>query len=218
MRVLRSAMVIFVLLGLAGLLAFGLLCFQIDRYGRRDMAQPADAIVVLGALVLPDGQPGPDLSARTQHAVALYHGGLASHLICGGGAKDEPKSAAATCKALAMSLDVAQDAIWLADGSANTDQEAQQVATVMAEHGWQTAILVSHPLHVYRAKLFFERQGLRVYTSPTTTDVEGIALPWRAYYTTREGVGILWPYLEKAGFPPAWTASLHKWVYAGLQP
>ncbi len=32
------------------------------------MPPPADAIVVLGASALPDGQPGPDLTIRPQHA------------------------------------------------------------------------------------------------------------------------------------------------------
>jgi uncharacterized SAM-binding protein YcdF (DUF218 family) len=201
-------------LGLVVALAFASLCFEIDRYGRKDLAQPADAIVVLGALVLPNGQPGPDLTVRTRHAVALYQTGLASHLICTGGIKDEPASAAAVSRALAISLGVPQDVILLADGSANTEEDARQVATVMNQHGWRSAIVVSHPLHMYRVKLFFENEGLTVHTSPTTTNVDRIALPWRTYYTIREGVGILWPYLERAGFSPTWTASLQRWVYA----
>ena len=60
MRILRYALKVLVLAGLLALLAFAFLCFEIDRYGQRDRAQPADAIVVLGALVLPDGQPGPE--------------------------------------------------------------------------------------------------------------------------------------------------------------
>jgi uncharacterized SAM-binding protein YcdF (DUF218 family) len=215
MRILRCILVMLASLGLVVPLAFASLCFEIDSYGRKDLAQPADAIVVLGALVLPDGQPGPDLTVRTRHAVALYQAGLAPHLICTGGIKDEPTSAAAVSRALAISLGVPQERILLADGSASTEEDAKQVATVMHQHGWRTAIVVSHPLHVYRVKLFIEKEGLTVYTSPTNTDVDGIALPWRVYYTIREGVGILWPYLEEVGFPPTWTATLQRWVYAG---
>jgi uncharacterized SAM-binding protein YcdF (DUF218 family) len=213
MRVLRYTLLALAAVGLVAVTAFALLCFEVDHYGRTDLAQQADAIVVLGALVLPDGQAGPDLSVRTQHAVGLYRARLAPRLICTGGVKDEPVSAAAVSKALAVSLGVPEQAVFLADGSANTEEDAERVAMVMARHGWQSAIVVSHPLHVYRAKLFFERAGLTVYTSPTTTDVDRIALPWRAYYTIREGGGILWPYLEEAGFPPNWTATLQKWVY-----
>jgi uncharacterized SAM-binding protein YcdF (DUF218 family) len=200
-------------LGLIILLAFSYLCFEIDRHGHRDLAQPADAIVVLGALVLPNGQPGPDLVVRTQHAVDLYRAGLAPYLLCSGGIRGDRTSAAAVSRAFAISLGVPEELIFLADGSANTEEDARQVATVMTERGWRTAIIVSHPLHVYRARLFFERQGLTAYTSPTTTDVDRIDLPWRAYYAIREGVGILWPFLEKTGLPPAWTATLQDFIY-----
>lgn len=213
MRILRYILAALAAVALVSVTAFAALCFEVDHYGRTDLAQQADAIVVLGALVLHDGQPGPDLSVRTQHAVDLYRAGLAPRLICTGGAKDEPASAAAVSKALAVSLGVPEQAVFLADGSANTEEDAERVAMVMAQHGWQTAIVVSHPLHLYRAKVFFERAGLTVYTSPTTTDVDRIALPWRTYYTIREGGGILWPYLEQAGFPANWTATLQKWVY-----
>jgi len=215
MRILRHLLLVFACAAIAASLAFAYLCLRIDYYGRRDLAQPADAIVVLGAAVLPDGQPGPDLARRTQHAVDLYQQGFAPRLLCAGGVKADPWSAAAVCKTLAASYGISEDSIHLADGSSNTEEDARQAASIMGTHGWRTAILVSHPLHVYRAKLFFEKEGLMVYTSPTTTDVDRIDLLWRTYYATREGVGILWPYLEEAGLPAAWTATLQQWVYAG---
>jgi uncharacterized SAM-binding protein YcdF (DUF218 family) len=214
-RILRRLFLLLSFAAILASLAFGYLCLMIDRSGRRDLAQPAEAVVVLGAAVLPDGQAGPDLASRTQHAVSLYQRGLATQLICAGGVKDDPSSAAAVCKTLAVSYGVPEDSIRLADGSCNTEEDAHQAASVMRTQGWRTAIVVSHPLHVYRAKLFFEKEGLVVYTSPTTTDVDGIHPVLRAYYTIREGVGVLWPYLEQAGFPSAWTAALQEWVYAG---
>jgi uncharacterized SAM-binding protein YcdF (DUF218 family) len=207
---------IIAVLGFASLIAVALflqLCFDIDHQGRIDQAQPADAIVILGAQVLPNGQAGPDLEARTAHAISLYQAGLAPRIICTGGVKGERSSAAAVAGNLASLCGVPQQAIFLADGSWKTQEDAAQTAALMAQHGWQTAIVVSHPLHVYRAKLFFEREGIVAYTSPTTTDVDGIAQPWRAYYTLREGAGVLWPYLERMGFPSHWTARLQKLVY-----
>lgn len=198
---------------LIAMVAFLLLCLQIDRYGRVDLARPADAIVVLGATVLPGGRPGPDLQVRTRHGVGLYQGGLAPNLICTGGVAGDPFSAAAVAGSMAQELGVPSERVFLADGSKNTSEDARQAAQVMAEHGWRTAVVVSHPLHVYRARLFFEQAGITTYTSPTTTDVDAIAQPWRFYYTVREGVGVLWPYLEAAGLPDHWTARLQLWVY-----
>ena len=91
-------------------------------------------------------------------------------------------------KGLAVSWGVPEEQVFLVEDCRITSDEAIRTATVMAEHGWQNAILVSHPLHVYRAKALFEREGVTVYTSPTTTDVDGIALPWRVYYSVREGL------------------------------
>jgi len=212
MRLFRYIVAALGLVSLSAIALFLKLCFDIDRQGRVDRAQPADAIVVLGAQVLPNGQAGPDLEARTAHAVGLYQAGLAPR-ACTGGVKGERSAAAAVAGNLASSLGVPQEAIFLADGSWKTQEDAVQTAAVMAQHGWQTAIVVSHPLHVYRAKLFFEREGIVAYTSPTTTDVDGIAQPWRTYYTVREGAGVLWPYLERMGFPSHWTARLQKLVY-----
>jgi uncharacterized SAM-binding protein YcdF (DUF218 family) len=213
MRLFRYTVAVVGFVSLVAVALFLKVCLDIDRQGRVDQAQPAEAIVVLGAQVLPNGQAGPDLEARTAHAVGLYQAGLAPRIICTGGVKGERASAAAVAGHLASSLGVPQEAIFLADGSWKTQEDAMQTAAVMAQHGWQTAILVSHPLHVYRAKLFFEREGIVVYTSPTTTDVDGIAQPWRTYYTVREGAGILWPYLEQMGFPSHWTARLQELVY-----
>jgi uncharacterized SAM-binding protein YcdF (DUF218 family) len=215
MRVLRPLVVVLLLASLLCVVGFVALCLNIDYHGRHDLAQPADVIVVLGAQVLPDGQPGPDLRSRTEHAVSLYSAGLAPRLICAGGVQGDAASAAAVCKTLAVELGTPAESIFLADGSSNTEEDARQVAAVMFQHGWHTAVLVSHPLHLYRAKLFCEREGLTVYTSPTTTDLDRIDLPLRGYYTVRECVAVLWPYLEQAGFPPAWTAALEDWVYSG---
>ncbi|PKO23829.1 MAG: YdcF family protein, partial [Chloroflexi bacterium HGW-Chloroflexi-1] len=159
---------------LAGLLGFGLLAWQVDRLGRHDDARPADVIVVLGARVEANGRPGSDLTSRTFHAVDLWQAGLAPQLICTGGFKDEPLSAAAVCRRFAIELGMPAGDVWLADGTRNTIEDAQTTAQVMVAHGWRTAILVSHPLHLYRARWLFRRAGVDAVTSPTSTETKRI--------------------------------------------
>ena len=53
-------------------------------WGARDMAGPADAIVVLGAAQYA-GRPSPVLKARLDHAVSLWKKGLAPRLLLTGG-------------------------------------------------------------------------------------------------------------------------------------
>ncbi len=199
---------------LVALLIFAALAWQIDQLGRRDDARPADAIVVLGARVNADGQPGSDLTSRTYHAVDLWQAGLAPNIICTGGFHDEPLSSAAVCKRFAVQLGVPAARVFLADGTSDTVGDAHAATAVMADHSWRTAILVSHPLHVYRARWLFRRAGVDAVTSPTTTDTSRIHPLLRFWYATREAGAIAITVMDGWGwFPPAWKARLQTWSY-----
>src|SRR5512139_2101909 len=176
-RLLRSILCVLLLIIAVVIVGFALLVFQVDALGREDQARPADAIVVLGARVNADGSPGSDLTSRTYHAVDLWQRGIAPYIICTGGFRDEPLSAAAVCKRFAVSLGVPADRVFLADGTSNTDEDAQATAEVMGRQGWREAVLVSHPLHLFRARWLFQRAGIDAVTSPTTTDTNRIYFP-----------------------------------------
>lgn len=206
------------ILFMAAMAAFLVLCWQINRTGSADEAQPADAIVILGARVEPDGQPGPDLRVRTMHAVSLYRQGLAPYVVCTGGYQDDRLSAAAVACRLAVSEGVPQEQVLLADGSMTTGEDAASTRKLAADYGWHTAILVSHPLHLERARILFEEQGITVYPSPTSTDLTAISPGTRAWLTLREAVGIVWIGLEKVGVPYDWTKQLSRWVYGAAVP
>lgn len=196
------------------ILAFTLLAWQVDRLGQRDDARAADAIIVLGARVEADGRPGSDLTSRTYHAVDLWLAGYAPHIICTGGYKDERSSAANVCRRFAVELGVPVDHVQLADGTTNTVEDAAAAARVMADHGWRVAILVSHPLHLFRARWLFQEAGIAVVTSPTSTETSRIFPPLRAWYALRESGAILLTALDKWGWvPPKWTARLQAWSY-----
>ncbi len=57
---------------------------QIESYAHQDQAAPADAIGVLGAAEY-DGRPSPVYRARLDHALELYHRGIAPLIITLGG-------------------------------------------------------------------------------------------------------------------------------------
>lgn len=212
-RVLRALLNLAALLALAGAITLLYLGWRVNHTGVQDQARQADVIVVLGALVEADGRPGPDLQVRTLHAVQLYRLGLAPHLICTGGFLDDRLSAAAVARDLAVAQGVPADKILLADGSMTTREDAVRARKLMIERGWRTAILVSHPLHLERARLLFEGQGLTVYPSPTNTDLGTIPWHTRAWLTAREAVGIVWIGLEEIGVPYEWTTVLSDLVY-----
>jgi uncharacterized SAM-binding protein YcdF (DUF218 family) len=212
-RFVRGLLTLIVLMFLAAMISFFYIAWRINHTGARDQAQQADAIVILGARVEADGRPGPDLQVRTLHAVELYQRGLAPYLICSGGYHNDMLSAAAVACNLAVARGVPQDRVLLADGSMTTREDAASASTLMFANGWKTAILVSHPLHMERARLLFEGQGITVYTSPTSTKLSDI--PWRTrlWLTAREAVGIAWIGLEELGVPYEWTTSLSRLIY-----
>src|SRR6267378_1867244 len=62
---------------------------QIRDYAVRDEAQPADAIVVLGAAQY-NGRPSPVLKARLDHAFDMYKKGYAQAIITTGSYGPDP--------------------------------------------------------------------------------------------------------------------------------
>jgi uncharacterized SAM-binding protein YcdF (DUF218 family) len=209
----RATLTIVVLIVLAGVVTFFYLGWRINRTGMRDEAQHADAIVILGAQVTPDGQPGPDLLVRTLHAVGLWQKGLAPYIICTGGYRGDHLSAAAVACKLAIAEGVPAERVLVADGSMTTREDAAAARDLMLAQGWETAILVSHPLHLERAHLLFSAESITTYCSPTNTNLS--AIPWRTrvYLTMREVVGITWITLERLGIPYDWTVPLSRLVY-----
>lgn len=191
---------------------FALLCFLVDGYGQRDRARPADAIVILGARVLADGTAGPDLMPRTERAVTLFHKGMAPYIICSGGVAGDPLSAAAVACRTARQLGAPAEALVLADGSRNTREDAIRTEEIMRQRGWGSVIVVTHPLHLLRTTLLFQRVGLEVYPSPTSTEVGEIALRWRAFYSVREAGLITFDLLYPSGQFPDWVIALRQWM------
>jgi len=212
-RFLRGLVTIVGLLLLAAAVTFLYIGWRINHTGTRDSATRADAIVILGALVEPDGQPGPDLRVRTLHAVNLFQRGLAPYVICTGGYRNDRLSAASVACQLAASQGVPLDKVVLAEGSMTTREDAISASELIRNRGWETAIVVSHPLHLERARILFEAQGISVYPSPTNTNLATIPWRTRAWLTAREAVGIVSIGLEELGLPAGWTHLLSRWVY-----
>jgi uncharacterized SAM-binding protein YcdF (DUF218 family) len=213
-RILAALVRALLLLLLAVLLGFAVLVWQVDALGRQDHARPSDVIVVLGARVDADGQPGSDLTSRTYRAVDLWQEGYAPAIICTGGFRDEPLSAASVCRRFATQLGVPADRVIPADGSSNTIEDAAVTAEVMAERGWRDAVLVSHPLHLFRARWLFHRAGIDAVTSPTSTDTARIFFPLRLWYASREAAAVVVTAANAWDLVPGeWIVRLQQWVY-----
>jgi uncharacterized SAM-binding protein YcdF (DUF218 family) len=138
-------------------------------WSSRDEAQPAQAIVVLGAAQYA-GKPSPVLRARLDHALDLWNRRLASLLILTGGTgPGDTTSEAAVGRNYARKRGVPDTAILIENEGRTTSESMRAVAGMLEVRGLQTALLVSDPFHMLRLRILARRFGFTPYTSPTQT-------------------------------------------------
>jgi len=120
-------------------------------------AAPADAIVVLGHRVEPDGRPGPELSLRLGLGISLLRDALAPRLVCSGGRDpDEPVSAAEAMIRVALAAGVEPQRLLAVPQPRTTLEEAVAFRVELAgPHGWRRIVLVTSDYHAPRAAAAF---------------------------------------------------------------
>ena len=150
-----------------GIVLLGYMAIRISAQGDRDERRPADAIVVLGAAQF-DGTPGGVFKARLQHAVDLFHEGVAPYLIVTGGKLPGDRTTeAATARAWAVEHGVPDEAILDEDRGRNTLASLEAVALIMRERGLTSAVFVSDRTHMLRVLRMASDQGIVAWGSPT---------------------------------------------------
>jgi uncharacterized SAM-binding protein YcdF (DUF218 family) len=138
-------------------------------WSSRDEAQPAQAIVVLGAAQYA-GRPSPVLKARLDHALNLWNRHLANLLILTGGTgAGDTTSEAAVGRNYARKHGVPDSAILVENEGRTTSESMRAVAGILEVRGLQSALLVSDPFHMLRLRILARRFGFIPYTSPTQT-------------------------------------------------
>ena len=164
------ALVRLVIVGLFAVVALGgYAAYRIWDQGNRDERQPADAIVVMGAAQY-DGRPSPLFRARLDHAIDLFHEGIAPLLVVTGGkAEGDRTTEADAARLYAISRDVPDSAILAEDQSRTTLQSIRQVATLMKDRDLESAVFVSDPSHMLRVLRMASDEGITSYGSPTRT-------------------------------------------------
>ena len=143
---------------LAGVLA--------GRLSSSSEPRPADAIVVLGAGVSPDGVLENNSLRRLVGGVVLYHRGLAPRLIVMGPGYQGSPIEAEIRAALARDMGVPASALVVEGRGMTTRHEAALAAQRLAEMGGRRVLLVTGATHMPRARLLFERAGLEVVPAP----------------------------------------------------
>ena len=176
----------------------------------------AQAIVVLGAGTV-ERTPeyaGMDVTdpvglVRLQYGAHLQHAtGLP--LLVTGGVLSRRAGAPAIAATMARVLrdDFRTPVQWVEGQARNTAQNAAYSARMLKGAGVRRVLLVTHAMHMPRARAAFEREVLQVVESPTAFYSRSAFSPmmllpsasglYRSFYATHEWVGLLW-YRMQAG-------------------
>jgi uncharacterized SAM-binding protein YcdF (DUF218 family) len=129
--------------------------------------RPADCIIVLGAAVLPGGQPSPALKGRVALGIQLYRQRYAPQLVLTGGIKTYPPPEAEIMQKMALAAGIPPETIIVENQARTTQQSAELVGTIARSRGWTNVLIVSDPFHLARAEELFRCEGLRVSLAGT---------------------------------------------------
>jgi uncharacterized SAM-binding protein YcdF (DUF218 family) len=175
---------------IGALLIVGWTSFRIWMVGNRDDQRKTDAIVVLGAAQY-DGRPSPVFQARLDHAIELFHKGVAPYLVVTGGkAEGDRTTEAASARLYAIANGVPASAILLEDRGRNTLESLASVAGILRDHDLSTATFVSDRTHMLRVLRIARDQGIVGYSSPTATSPTDATLESRFEATLHELGGL----------------------------
>jgi len=184
-------------LSLAGIIlgaaAVGWATYRIWDIGSHDDQRPADAIVVLGAAQY-NGRLSAILKSRLDHAIDLYHAGIAPYLVMTGGkgGPTDVTTEAESGRAYAIQRGVPPSAILMENRGRTTLESLRGVASLFHDEGLRTAVFVSDRSHMLRVLRISRDEGIVAYGSPTATSPSDSTLDDRFRATVHElgGLGL----------------------------
>lgn len=120
-----------------------------------------DTIIVLGTPALPDGTPSPEQRERVLEGVREYKAGIAPRIIMTGAAAHNQFVEAHVMTQFAETQGVPASDILEEPQAHDTIQNIYYSATIMHQHGWSSAEVVSSPSHLGRAALILNTFNIR---------------------------------------------------------
>ncbi|MGI6046076.1 MAG: SanA/YdcF family protein [Eggerthellaceae bacterium] len=143
-------------------------------------ATNADAILILGASVQPDGSPSPVLQDRLDEGIRLYKQGVAPKIIMSGDNLTASYNEVRAMKAYALDAGVPSEDIFCDHAGISTYDSMYRAARVF---GADTVVVVTQNYHLYRAlfagnclgmKTYGVSSSLRSYSSQDNADIREI--------------------------------------------
>lgn len=185
--------VLFVILGIFSLyLALNLIvvlstrAFVLELEAGKKTDYQADAILVLGAGVRPDGTPSHMLEDRLLTAIALYQSDICSRIIVSGDHGEENYDEVNVMKSYLVDHGVPSDVVFMDHAGFDTYDSLYRAKAIF---GAGSLIVVTQRYHAYRAVYIGERLGIscRGVASPILSNT-GTGYAKQPWFTFRETI------------------------------
>jgi uncharacterized SAM-binding protein YcdF (DUF218 family) len=184
---LRWALRIGLLVLAAIVLYFAVTLVQVWLASRQYDPHPAGAIMVMGA-AQDNCTPTPDLSARLDQALELYHQGYAHLIMLTGGKQPGDKCTEAQSGAMYLEARGVPAASILQAGGNDSYENIKDAQPQLLEHDARVVLVTTDPFHEDRSMAIASDLSLRPSPTPTqTSPIRG----WSTVpYFLKETVGV----------------------------
>lgn len=157
-RVLR----VILWLALAGVVCYGALIAYVC-YMEDNVPVPAgdyDGVIVLGAQVLPSGEPSVQLRWRLDKAKEAYAAKPCLIVVCGGMAGMEPRPEGEVMREVLISEGIPEQSVISDPRSENTRENLRYAWDILSARGCTKPLVVTSDYHLPRALALMEDMGL----------------------------------------------------------
>lgn len=138
-------------------------------FSQKDQTCNADVAIILGAATQ-NNEVSPVYRERINQGIRLYQeGDVKKIIVTGGTGEGNNKSDAYIAKQYVVSKGIPEADILTEETSTITQENLEYSKVIMDANNYETALIVSDPLHMKRAMLLAEDAGIIAYSSPTTT-------------------------------------------------
>lgn len=158
MTLFKLVFVLAALFALAYAFLFGALLVR-ERSLPEAKSEQAQAIIVLGAQVNPDGQPSKQLELRLLSALAAYQKKPMPLIVCGAQGENEPATEASVMRGWLAARGVRAEDIKVDEASFNTRQNIENAKALLGE-GVREVLIITSDYHLPRAMQLAKDAGL----------------------------------------------------------
>lgn len=168
---------------------FAVTFVQIWMTGHEHSSNHAQAILVFGTTE-DNGTPSPELQARLDQALVLWHEDRAPWIAVTGGKRPGDQFTEAGASAMYLENHGVPAAKILKGSGTNTWQNVTTVLPKLTSHGIKTVLTVTDPFHEDRAMAISSSQGLVPYPSPVRNSPTVKHSLWKFYAKETFEVGV----------------------------